>query len=146
METEKEKLQRVKIEKLTFYSKIRKVKCPYLQKEVHFNKDGFNHLLSKSWNRGRSIKEQYVRLKLLPQAVNIVKTSHTLQEFDECQIFVRQKINSRWEKRLKRVQYYVFVAFLKDRSLRLKVIIKEIEGGEPFFLECLSFLENKKTL
>jgi len=56
-----------------------------------------------------------------------------LQEFDERNIFVRQKINSRWEKRLKTVRYYVFIAFLKEYNFRLKIIIKEIEGGQPFF-------------
>lgn len=133
MEFDEQKFEEVKREIKDFYSKISKIRCPYLKAEVHFNDDGFNHLLAKSWNRGRSLKEQYVRLKLLPQAVNIINLSHTLQEFNECQMFVRQKINSRWEKRLKMVHYYVFVAFLREKSVRLKIIVKEIEGGEPFF-------------
>jgi len=133
MEFDEQKFEKVKQETKDFYSGVSKVRCPYLQAEVHFNEDGFNHLLAKSWNRGRSAKEQYARLKLLPQAIDIIKDSHTLQEFDECQMFVRQKINSRWEKRLKMVRYYIFVAFLRERAIRLKIIIKEIEGGVPFF-------------
>ena len=56
-----------------------------------------------------------------------------MQEFDERKIFVRQKINSRWEKRMKVVKYYVFIALLRDCNFRLKIIVKEIEGGQPFF-------------
>lgn len=70
-------------------------------------------------------------MKLLPLAYQVIVKSHTLQEYDERQILVRQKINSRWEKRNKIVRYYVFVAIIRD--CRVKVIIKEIEGGEKFF-------------
>jgi len=133
MKFDEQKFEDTKQEAKDFYNKIDKVRCPYLGAEVHFNEEGFNHLLAKSWNRGRSTKEQFIRLKLLPQAVDIIKLSHTLQEFDECQMLVRQKINSRWERRLKIVRYYIFVAFLRDKSLRLKIVVKEIDGGEPFF-------------
>ena len=27
----------------------------------------------------------------------------------------------------------MFIAFLKDHGLRLKIVVKEIEGGQPFF-------------
>ena len=133
MEIDVEKFEKIKIEAKEFYSKLNIVNCPYLKTNVHFNEDGFGHLLSKSWNRGRLLIEQYTRLKILPKVVDIIKISHTLQEFDERKMFVRQKINSRWEKRAKIVRYYVFVALLKEHNFRLKIIIKEIDGGQPFF-------------
>lgn len=133
MDFDEAKFEKIKQEAKDFYSKMGKVRCPYLNCEVHFNEEGFNHLLSKSWNRGRSVKEQCVRLKLLSQTVEVIKLSHTLQEFDECQMFVRQKINSRWEKRLRMVRYYVFIAFLREKGIRLKIVVKEIDGGAPFF-------------
>lgn len=130
---DREKFERIKKEAKEYYDKLGTVKCPYLKAEVHFSEEGFGHLLSKSWNRGRSLTEQYTRLRILPKVIEIIKITHTLQEFDERKIFVRQKINSRWEKRLKIVKYYVFVVFLKEQDFRLKIIIKEIEGGQPFF-------------
>jgi hypothetical protein len=54
-----------------------------------------------------------------------------MQEFDERPMFVRQKINSRWESKLKVVRYYVFIAIINNA--RIKIVVKEIEGGEPFF-------------
>ncbi len=133
MEIDDEKFEEVKKQAEEFYKTIGTIKCPYLKTNVHFNTEGFEHLLSKSWNRGRSRVEQYTRLRLLPLAVRIIAKTATLQEFDERKIFVRQKINSRWEKRLKAVTYYVFIAVIRDHNVRLKVIVKEIEGGIRFF-------------
>ena len=92
------------------YQQIGKIRCPYLEDYVHFNNEGFEHLLFKNWNRTRSRNEQFARLKLLHLAPIIISKSHTLQEYDQRNILVRQKINSRWEKRLKSVKYYVFIA------------------------------------
>ena len=65
--------------------------------------------------------------------MDIIKYSHTLQEYNEVKIFVRQKINSRWEKMFKTVRYFVFIALLVEQNFRLKIVVKEIEGGQPFF-------------
>jgi len=133
IEISEKKFKRTREEAEKQYKQIKTVWCPYLQSKVHFNSEGFEHLLFKSWNRTRSRVDQYVRLRLFPIAVKIIRKSHTLQEYDECRMFVRQKINSRWENRAKMVRYYVFIAIDKDRNVRLKVIIKEIEGGSKFF-------------
>ncbi len=126
-----EKVKQAKEEAGKEYNKIQKVWCPYLNDYVYFNIKGFNHLIFKSWNTTRTLAEQYTRLRLLRFVPEVVNKSHTLQEYDERKMFVRQKINSRWESRMKVVYYYVFVAII--RKARLKVVIKEIEGGEKYF-------------
>ena len=125
------KFNKVKQEVRRYYKSINKIKCPYLKDEVHFNVKGFQHLLSKSWGRGRAKIEQYTRLRLFPLAVKIISKSHTLQEYDKREILIRQNINSKWQNRKKVARYYVFIAIIKN--VRLKVIIKEIEGGVKFF-------------
>ncbi len=133
MEIAEEKFQKVKNEAKVYYDVLAPVHCPYLKKDVQFNKYGFEHILSKSWNCGRSRLEQYIRLRLLPKIVEIIKFSHTLQEYDERPMMIRQKINSRWEKRPKIVRYYVFIAVIVSIGVRFKVVVKEVEGGLPFF-------------
>ena len=133
MKENEEKLTKAKKESKEFYSKIGEVYCTYLKEKVRFNDKGFNHILMKSWNRGRSDLEQYTRLRLLPKVVEIIKKSTTLQEYDERKMMVRQKINSRWEERLKKVRYFVFISLYPDAGVRLKVIVKHVEGGEPYF-------------
>lgn len=133
MEIDDKKFNEAKDDAKKCYESLGRVKCPYLEDEVHFNSEGFEHLLSKSWNRGRLKVEQYTRCRLLPKVVEIIKKSHTIQEYDERKMFVRQKINSRWENRCKIVRYFVFVALLIEHNVKFKIIIKQIEGGQPFF-------------
>ena len=133
IEIDDDKFVKVRQETEVYYQSVEPVWCPYFKTKVHFNSEGFEHLLFKSWNRTRKQVEQYIRLRLLPIAVKIIEKSHTLQEYDERQMFVRQKINSRWEQRAKLVRYYVFIAIDTAKNVRLKVVVKEIEGGEKFF-------------
>ncbi len=146
MEFDIEKFEKVKKEAKEYYDKLGVIRCPYLKMDVHFNEEGFGHLLSKSWNRGRSSREQYIRLKILPKVVETIKIAHTLQEFDERKIFARQKINSRWENRLKIVKYYVFIALLREYEFRMKIIIKQIEGAQPFFWSVYPSWETTKDI
>ena len=133
MGIEEEKFNRLREQAERDYEAIGKIWCPYLKEEVHFNTEGFQHLLFKSWNRTRNRTEQNVRLKLLPLAIELIANTYTLQEYDERKIFVRQKTSSRWCKTLKLVRYYVFTGILKDKGVRIKVIVKEIDGGVKFF-------------
>ncbi len=113
------------------YNKIGRIRCPYFNDYVHFNSIGFEHLLFKDWNKTRTRVERYTRLRLLKLAPNIISKSHTLQDYDERKTFERQKTNSRWEKKVKLVRYYGFVAIINEA--RIKIIVKEIEGGAKFF-------------
>jgi hypothetical protein len=131
MQIDEKKLEETKKKAKEIYEKIGKVWCPCLKDEVFFNNEGFDHILFKTWNRGRSSLEQYTRLRLISLVPDIITRSHTLQEYDERKMLVRQNINSRWEKRAKLVRYYVFIAIIKE--VRLKIIIKEIEGGNKIF-------------
>lgn len=114
------------------YRTIGPVKCPYFNGDrVYFNSEGFEHVIFKEWNKTRSREEQYTRFRLLPLVVSIIKRSGTLQEYCEKNVFVRGQSKGRWTKVMKLVRYYVFVAIVKD--LRLKVIIKEIDGCQKNF-------------
>ncbi len=146
MEINEEKFKKVREEAEKFYESIDKVYCPYLKADVHFNSEGFEHLLFMSWNRGRPISEKYIRLRLLPKAAEIIKKSHTLQEYSERKMLVRQKINSRWEKRMRLVKYYAFVALIPDKGIRFKIICKQIESGEPFFWSVYPSWRKKKDI
>lgn len=132
MEISVEKFNQRKTEADTYYKSIGNVKCPYFNGEpVYFNSEGFEHIIFKHWNKTRSQIEQYTRFRLLPLAVTVIKKSGTLQEFDQRNLFVRRKSKDGWNKILKNVKYYIFTAIIGD--LRLKIVIKEIEGGQKNF-------------
>ena len=124
------------------YKTIGEVYCPYLKDKVAFNAKGLDHIKLKEWDKARSTQDQYVRLRLLKIAPQILKQSHTLQEFFERNRLERQKINSRWDFRMINVKYYGFVAIIKGH--RLKVIVKEIQGGNKFFWSLIPFWKVRK--
>ncbi|KKT28040.1 MAG: hypothetical protein UW12_C0009G0001 [Parcubacteria group bacterium GW2011_GWF1_43_9] len=131
MEISDEKFNKVRQIAEQEYNKIAKVRCPYFDDFVHFNTIGFEHLLFKEWNKTRTRVEQYMRLRLLKLAPAIITASHTLQDYDEKNVFVRQKTNSQWTQKMKLVKYYGFVAIINEA--RIKIIVKEIVGGAKFF-------------
>ncbi len=142
MEIDQEKFDKVKSEAEELYEKTDKVFCPYLKADVMFNAKGLDHIKFKGWNRTRSMLEQYMRFKLFPLAPDIIKDSHTLQEFYETNRLERQKVNSRWEQRMIKVRYYGFVAVIKNT--RVKVIVKEVDGGSNFFWSIIPFWKSRK--
>jgi hypothetical protein len=127
-----------------YYKTIGEIDCPYLKDKVLFNAKGLDHIKFKEWDKARSVQDQYVRLRLLKIAPQVISQSHTLQEYFETSRFERQKINSRWEKRLITVRYYGFVAIIN--SHRIKVIVKEIEGGGKFFWSLIPFWKTRKGI
>ncbi len=140
---DQEKFDKLKKDREGFYKTIKEVHCPYFKEKVAFNAKGLDHIKFKEWDKARLIREQYARFKLLKFAPEIIKNSHTLQEFHETKRLERQKINSRWERRALIVRYYGFVAII--RRFRLKIIIKEVEGGKKFFWSIIPFWKAKKN-
>lgn len=139
------KFKEIKKESIIFYNELKQVKCPYFQNEnVSFNSKGMKHLKFKSWNKTRSVKDQYMRFKLLKYAPEIIKKSHTLQELCERKSFERIQTNSRWEQKVVDVTYYGFVAILND--IRIKVIIKETKGGEKYFWSIIPCWKQDKAI
>lgn len=119
------------------YKKIGDIFCPYLKSPIAFNRKGLEHITMKGWKKSRPVSDQFMRIKFLKWAPIIVGKSHTLQEFQEKRSFERQKINSRWEYRATDTKYYGFVAILK--KIRVKIVVKEIVGGKPYFWSVIPF-------
>jgi hypothetical protein len=124
-----------------FYKNVKEIYCPYFQEMVAFNAKGLDHIKFKEWNKTRLVQDQFMRLKFLNIAPEIIKKSHTLQEYRESKNFERQKINSRWERRMVAVRYYAFVAIIDGK--RIKIIIKKIEGGKKFFWSICPYWKQK---
>lgn len=146
-----EQLEKAKQSAEALYATIGLIHCPYLQDNVSFNAKGLDHIKFKEWNKARSAGDQYVRLRLLKLAPEVIKNSHTLQEYKEESRFERVKRNSNWERILKTVKYYGFVSIIK--GCRVKIVVKEIVGGDKFFWSLIPFWKqrnqdgtNKKVL
>ena len=127
---------RERAEKL--YDSIGLVSCPYLNnKKIAFNARGIRHLKFKSDQKARSRADQYARLKLLHLAPQILRLSRTVQGIWQTQQFETEKNHSRWEHILRHLTFYEFMAVLG--GVRVKVIVKQIGSGEPFFWSIIPF-------
>ena len=141
MEFSVDKFNDVKHNAEEFYYGISKVHCPYFGENVHFNTKGFDHLIFKEWNKTRTISDQFVRFRHLKLAPEIIRQSKTLQGLWTTQKFERIKKKSGWEKVMKLITYYEFIAVMESHGskVRVKIIVKQIQGGEKFFLSIIPF-------
>jgi len=121
----------------TLYKGIGSVVCPYFKEKVNFNTEGLEHIKFKAWNRARSKRDQFMRLKLIRLAPEILKNSRTLQGIWETQLPIRRKRHGQWESVFTSVTYYEFIAVVEGR--RIKVVVKQILGGERFFWTLIPF-------
>lgn len=120
-----------------FYASIGEVYCPYFKAKIAFNVKGLKHLRFKSDQVARPRTEQYARLKLAHLAPEVLQLSHTVQGIWQTRKLEMQKTNSRWEHQLKETTFYEFIAVL--RNVRVKVIVKEVQGGEKHFWSVIPY-------
>ena len=129
--------EKVRTEAEAFYATLAGVRCPYFGCDIAFNAKGLRHLKFKSDKHARVRKDQYSRLKLIRYAPEILKLSRTVQGIWRVRRFEEEKTNARWERVLKDVFYYEFVAVLN--TVRIKVIVKEVAGGEKHLWSIIPF-------
>jgi hypothetical protein len=132
-----EEFRHVRQQAETLYAGLGKIRCPYFQADVHFNTNGFRHIRFKDWNRGRDRRDQFMRLKYLGRAPEILRLSRTLQGIQETTEWERRHRYGKWERLLVSVTYYEFIAVIENR--RFKVIVKQLPGGERIFWSLVPF-------
>jgi hypothetical protein len=128
---------RVKQKAEELYKSILPIYCPYFKDKVHFNTKGLDHIKFKEWNKPRTIYDQFLRFKLLNLVPQVITSSTTVQGIWRRKEWDRVKRHARWEKKPLDVNYYEFVSVIG--KIRLKVVIKEIVGGEKFFWSIIPF-------
>jgi hypothetical protein len=124
------------------------VRCPFFQSDVHFNTKGWEHLIFKEWNKTRPIGDQYSRLRHIKLAPEVISNSKTLQGIWTTQKFERvKKKDGAWQKVLKLTTYYEFIAVMESHGskVRVKVIAKQVDGGERYFFSIIPFWGTTKA-
>jgi hypothetical protein len=137
-----EEFRQVKSTAEAFYKSIGSIRCPYFNETINFNTDGLEHLKFKGWNRARKRSDQFMRLKLIKLAPEIIRNSKTLQGIWETKSPVRRKRHGAWESVFTDVTYYEFIAVLERK--RIKVIVKQFLGGEKFFWTMIPYWRTNK--
>lgn len=113
------------------YKKIKRIYCPYLKTDVVFNSNGFRHLIYKSGDKKRDEQSQIMRFTLIGKAVDVLKITTTLQEY---QSESREMLVVEHEQKVSKIVtviYFGFIALLDN--WKFKVIVKKIGNGHLFF-------------
>ncbi len=113
------------------YKQIKQVFCPYLKTKVVFNSGGFRHLIYKAGNKKRDPSSMKMRFKMLSNAVAVLKITTTLQEYQSETKELPVKEYGQKVDKITTVVYFGFIAIIND--WKIKVIVKKIGQGEPFF-------------
>jgi len=140
---DEEDFDKVKAEAEALYPTVSEVYCPYFKEKIAFNAKGLRHLKFKSDQVARVQKDQYARLKLFKYVPTVIQDSRTLQGIRETRQFEIQKTNSRWEKVLKDVTTYEFIAIIEN--LRIKVLVKQVDGIQKYFWSVIPYWGIDKT-
>ena len=119
------------------YKKIDQIRCPYFNEPVTFNAKGFEHIRFARKNHARVREEQALRMRLFPLAAEILKLSKTIQGITHTQHFEIVRTNQRNETNMLPVSYFEFIAILNEK--RVRVIVKQIDGGPKFFWSVIPF-------
>ena len=137
LEFTNEQFEEIKTKGETFYKNIGEIYCPYFKEKISFNSKGLGHLKFKNIKKARPEKDQYMRLKLINLAPEVLKLSHTVQGIFETKKFERIRIHSRTDTVLKSVSYFEFISVIKRN--RVRIVVKQIENGQKFFWSIIPF-------
>ncbi len=138
-----QEFEKVKSDAEKLYETFDSAYCPYFKEKISFNAKGLRHLKFKSDQQARSNKDQYARLKLLYLAPQVLGKSHTLQGIWQTKQLEQYKTSGQWQYTMKDVIFYEFIAVLDN--VRVKVIIKDVLGGEKHFWSIIPYWNINKV-
>jgi len=141
-------LDKIRKKSEEIYHDINSVYCPYFEEEIIFNSKGLRHIKFKNRYTARNRSDQYMRFKNIQFAPIILEKSSTLQEYKVISTLVKVKRGHKKEILLKKTKFYGFIAIIDDNGFtkRLKIIIKEVEGGKKHFWSIVPFWKSNKEL
>src|SRR5438105_4447355 len=110
------------------YKRQDSISCPYFNTPVVLNADGFHHL-QFSARRERNKREQLLKFRLLPLALQVLRKSGTVQEYRRTMAPIGKK-SERGFVPMKEVEYWGFVAIIGEpKPIRIRVITRRVGNG-----------------
>ena len=140
------RFKKILIEAEANYKDVGSVHCPYFNKKVTFNSDGFHHLRYKVAGSEREKAAQMYKFSLLAGAVELISASGTLQQYRKQWGAVGRKKNTDGSRDMKEMEYFAFEGILGEGSsmMRIKAIVRKVGNGEPHFWSVMSDADLKR--
>jgi hypothetical protein len=142
MDINEENFNNIKEKARKLYESHEKIPCPYFGFDIILNSDGFHHL-QFSARRERNKSEQFLKLRLLPLALKIIKKSGTVQEYRETMQPIGKKGKDGFTP-MKTVSYWAFIAIVGDeRKIKIKTILRRVGDGNVVFWSVMPYSKLK---
>ena len=117
------------------YATFKKVYCPALGGEIHFNSEGFNHLIYERAKKERDKRTQILRFDMLEKAKFILETTTTYQEYEENIEYRKVNRHGKFIGMNIIVHCWGFVAIVQ--KFRVKVVIIQVGNGKMEFYSVI---------
>jgi hypothetical protein len=139
MDIDSEQFEQRKAKAKQLYDSKRTIFNPYLNCEVVLNSDGFHHL-QFSGRTERTKKEQLLKLRLLPLALETIRRAGTLQEYRRILRPIGTP-SARGETAMKHFEYWGFIAILgkPEAPMKLRTILRRIGNGNVIFWSVMPY-------
>lgn len=119
------------IETKRYYDSLGRVFCPILNCYVHFNSDGYRHLIYKTNRKKRNVKEQQYKLRFIKLIIPVLKHSSQLADW-------------RFADGKSDMQHYAVVYTVGKNPIKVRVIVKRTGDGQFNFHSVMGHENNKK--
>lgn len=123
-------------EQKAFYKSVVSVYCKILGETVYFTSEGFNHLLYENYWKPRKASEQFLKLKCLSYAPEVITKCSKKANIRE----VKRKIKGIWKKTF---QYELVYEVMPKAKVR--IIVEKIGTGHHSFRSVMPH-DNKSKL
>jgi hypothetical protein len=135
--------EKLKEDAINFYRGTGKIHSPFLNQDVYFTSEGFNHIIFTNSRSERERSSQVLRFKLLPLAVKLIKISTTYQEFEETLKEFNVRSYKKKVSKTRPVKYWGVIAIIDGR--KIKVILRKIgdNGNVHFWSVAPAWVTNK---
>ena len=138
MNINQESFVKIKERAEKLYLNKKEIYCPYFQKRIILNSDGFHHLQFSS-RRERNKNEQFLKFRLLAFALEIIGKSGTIQEYRKILMPVGKKSKQDGFIKMKEVEFWGFVAIVGEKSKKIKTILRRVGDGNITFWSVMPY-------
>ena len=124
------------------YTAQSNIRCPYFQTQVVLNSDGFHHL-QFSARRERNKREQMLKFRLLPLALQVIRSSGTVQEYRRLLGPFGTPSARDGSVRMKEVEYWGFVAIVGEKRIKIRTVLRRVGDGNIMFWSVMPYSKIK---
>src|SRR6185312_426882 len=144
MDIDSERFRAAKEKARSAYTAQTSVWCPYFKTQIVLNSDGFHHL-QFSARRGRNKREQLLKFRLLPLALQIIRQSGTLQEYRKL-LGPIGKASARGSIAMKEIEYWGLVAIVGEKRIKVRAVLRQVGTGNITFWSVMPYSKVKNGM